>query len=181
MTKQFVYDHGNHLDIKPYNIPYYSDRIYLDFYKQNKGGLDFATREENFIGRAKVNSTQNLIYTRGEETVLPNLDIGCIHLFFNRIAPDYYSLYANHSTYFSHAEIVLPEDQANLLTEEEKIIEKIYFTPPNIPTGTEQPNAVKKPGFYYDFRLPEKVNEFKILIYNGDELTHQFNIKLNKN
>lgn len=56
-------------------IPYYCDEIFLDVYKQKITENDFIVKEENFIGKVRLNIGNNMVCMRDPQaTVIKERD-----------------------------------------------------------------------------------------------------------
>ncbi len=78
----------------------------------------------------------------------------------------------------------MPQGQEDLIPEDKKICKAKRYTPGKYPGSEVWPNAVTNVDEYFNFYVPEGVNEFKFVLYydnlKDSSIQFEYNIKLNK-
>ena len=174
-----------------FDAAYNCDMVDVHIYKQKVDDPEFMIKAENFIGRTKILLTHDAVFYRPTFTQIPVYDNKGTKLsqqktYLSRVTPNYYSLceYGNEEN-GNIAKIVLPKDKQNLLTEDETMINMNRFYNAAATDATSNTNTARD-GYYYDFYLPDGIDEFDINIYkdevsaNKDNILRTVHIKLIK-
>ncbi len=189
LSKQIIFYRNQRVATQPFETPYYCDEIYFYVYKQKDTEPDFTVKEENFLGSYKTNSTNNLVYRRGNEIALTEKeDIYGNEIqgfFFSQLTPNYYSIRIPDLLFeIAIGKVILPQGQENIIPEEKQIGKAKYYMPGKYPGSAIWPNAVTKADSYFNFYVPEDVKEFKFVVYyynlDDSRIQFEYNIKLNK-
>ena len=166
-----------------FDAAYNCDMVDVHIYKQKVDDPEFTIKAENFIGRTKILLTHDAVFYRPTFTQIPVYDNKGTKLsqqktYLSRVTPNYYSLceYGNEEN---------GKDKQNLLTEDETMINMNRFYNAAATDATSNTNTARD-GYYYDFYLPDGIDEFDINIYkdevsaNKDNILRTVHIKLIK-